>query len=70
MENALYEIESIRRLAGFASVTEALPDETTIPNFRHLLEKQQLTQHQHVIYVFIHIVYSIRIFIIIHQLNA
>jgi len=44
MEDALYEIESIRRFAGFGSVTEALPDETTILNFRHLLEKHQLTQ--------------------------
>jgi IS5 family transposase len=43
MEDALYEIESVRRFAGFGSVTEALPDETTILNFRHLLEKQQLT---------------------------
>jgi IS5 family transposase len=30
MEDALYEIDSIRRFAGFGSVTEALPDETTI----------------------------------------
>jgi IS5 family transposase len=44
MEDALYEIDSVRRFAGFGSVTEALPDETTILNFRHLLEKQQLTQ--------------------------
>jgi IS5 family transposase len=44
MEDALYEIESVRRFAGFASVTDALPDETTILNFRHLLEKQQLTE--------------------------
>ncbi|WP_340123687.1 IS5 family transposase [Methylobacter svalbardensis] len=44
MEDALYEIESIRRFAGFGSVTEALPDETTILNFRHLLGKQQLTK--------------------------
>ncbi len=44
MEDALYEIESVRRFAGFGSVTEALPDETTILNFRHLLEKQRLTE--------------------------
>jgi len=43
MEDALYEVESIRRFAGFASVTEALPDETTILNFRHLLEQDELT---------------------------
>lgn len=44
MEGALYEIESIRRFAGFSRVTEALLDETTILNFRHWLEKQQLTE--------------------------
>jgi IS5 family transposase len=27
---------SLRRFAGFPNVTAALPDETTIPNFRHL----------------------------------
>ncbi len=43
MEDALYEIDSVRRFAGFSSVTDALPDETTILNFRHLLEQQQLT---------------------------
>ncbi len=44
MEDALYEIESVRRFAGFNSVTENLPDETTILNFRHLLERHQLTE--------------------------
>lgn len=44
MEDALYEIESIRRFAGFGSVTAALPDETTILNCRHLLEKNRLTE--------------------------
>jgi IS5 family transposase len=39
MEDALYEIESIRRFASFNNVTENLPDETTIFHFRHLLEK-------------------------------
>lgn len=43
MEDALYEVESIRRFAGFGSVMDALPDETTILNFRHFLEKHQLT---------------------------
>ena len=43
MEDALYEIESMRRFAGFSGVTDALPDETTILNFRHLLEKHELT---------------------------
>jgi len=44
MEDALYEIDSIRRFAGFGGVTEALPDETTILNFRHWLEKYKLTE--------------------------
>lgn len=44
MEDALYEIDSIRRFAGFGSVTEALPDESTILNFRHWLEKHKLTE--------------------------
>ncbi|MDQ6971046.1 MAG: transposase, partial [Mariprofundaceae bacterium] len=43
MEDALYEIESIRRFAGFGSVTESLPDERTISGFRHLLEQYELT---------------------------
>jgi transposase, IS5 family len=43
MEDGLYEIESVRRFAGFGSVTEALPDETTILKFRHFLEEHALT---------------------------
>lgn len=43
MEDALYEIESLRRFAGFSGVTSALPDETTILNFRHFLEEHDLT---------------------------
>jgi IS5 family transposase len=31
MEDALYEIESMRRFAGFSGVTDALPDETDTP---------------------------------------
>jgi transposase, IS5 family len=43
MEEALYEIASLR---GFArlSLNEALPDETTILNFRHLLEESDLAE--------------------------
>ena len=43
MEDALYEIDSMRRFAGFGGTTDALPDETTILNFRHLLERHELT---------------------------
>lgn len=41
MEDALYEIESMRRFAGL-HITGPLPDETTILKFRHLLEKHDL----------------------------
>ena len=41
MEDLLYEAESVRRFAGLR-LLEALPDETTILNFRHLLEKHGL----------------------------
>ncbi|HNB02333.1 MAG TPA: transposase, partial [Nitrosomonas sp.] len=43
MEDALYEIDSMRRFAGFGGTTDALPDEITILNFRHLLERHELT---------------------------
>ena len=41
MEDALYEIESMRRFAGLR-LSHSLPDETTILKFRHLLEKHNL----------------------------
>jgi len=41
MEDALYEIESMRRFAGLR-LSGKLPDETTILNFRHLLERHNL----------------------------
>ena len=41
MEDLLYEVESVRRFVGLR-LTGALPDETTILYFRHLLEKQGL----------------------------
>ena len=37
----LYEAESVRRFAGL-KLSGALPDETTILNFRHLLERHSL----------------------------
>jgi transposase, IS5 family len=45
MEEALYEIASMRRFAGFSLGSGSIPDETTILNFRHLLEANQLTEH-------------------------
>jgi len=41
MEEALYEIASMRQFARL-SLLEAIPDETTILNFRHLLERHAL----------------------------
>jgi IS5 family transposase len=43
MEDALYEVESMRRFAGLDLTDDAMPDETTILKFRHLLEKHALT---------------------------
>ena len=43
MEEALYEIASLRAFAHL-SLTEAIPDETTILNFRHLLEENDLAE--------------------------
>ena len=43
MEDALYEIESMRRFAGLELAEDPIPDETTILKFRRLLEKHQLT---------------------------
>ena len=43
MEDLLYESEPVRRFAGL-KLSGPLPDETTIPNFRHLLEQHSLGQ--------------------------
>ncbi len=42
MEDALYEIESMRRFAGIELNEDAIPDESTILQFRRLLEKHSL----------------------------
>jgi IS5 family transposase len=44
IEDSLYDIESMRRFAGIDLEVDIVPDETTILNFRHLLEKHHLTQ--------------------------
>lgn len=44
MEDALYDIESMRRFAGIELGQDEVPDETTILKFRHLLERHQLTR--------------------------
>jgi IS5 family transposase len=41
MEDALYEIESMRRFAGIE--LHAIPDETTILNFRRFIEDNNLS---------------------------
>jgi IS5 family transposase len=43
MEEALYEIASLRSFAHL-SLSEPIPDETTILNFRHLLEANDLAE--------------------------
>ena len=40
-EDLLYEVESVRRFVGLR-LSDALPDETTILHFRHLLEEHGL----------------------------
>jgi IS5 family transposase len=44
MEDALYDIESMRQFAGIDLAADIVPDETTILNFRHLLEKHNLSK--------------------------
>jgi IS5 family transposase len=43
-EDALYDSESMRRFAGIELGDDAVPDETTILNFRRLLERHRLTE--------------------------
>src|SRR6201987_3738916 len=44
MEEALYEIASMRQFAGLSLARGSVPDETTILNFRHLLEQHGLAR--------------------------
>ena len=44
MEDALYDSESMRRFAGIELVDDAIPDESTILRFRHLLERYGLSE--------------------------
>src|SRR5437867_1164912 len=43
-EDALYDIEPMRRFAWIELAEDAIPDESTILHFRHLLERHQLTE--------------------------
>jgi len=44
MEDALYDIESMRRFSRIDLASDPVPDETTILNFRHYLEEYRLTE--------------------------
>jgi IS5 family transposase len=44
MEDTLYDSESMRRFAGIELIEDAVPDESTILRFRHLLEQHRLTE--------------------------
>lgn len=43
-EDALYDSESMRRFVGLELSEDAVPDETTILHFRHLLQQHRLTE--------------------------
>jgi len=43
-EDALYDIQSMRAFCGLELGRDAIPDETTILHFRHLLERHGLTK--------------------------
>lgn len=43
-EDAIYDSESMRRFAGVELSDDVVPDESTILRFRHLLEKNALTE--------------------------
>ncbi|MBA3731357.1 MAG: transposase [Gammaproteobacteria bacterium] len=43
-EDALYDSESMRRFAGLELGEDAIPDESSMLGFRHLLERHALTE--------------------------
>ena len=43
-EDALYDIESMRRFVGIELSEDVVPDESTLLRFRHLLEEHRLTE--------------------------
>lgn len=44
MEDAIYDRNSFKRFLGIDLISDRVPDKTTILNFRHLLEKNELTK--------------------------
>ncbi len=47
IEEALYDSISIRNFAKLSLTRDSIPDETTILNFRHLLEKHEIAANVH-----------------------
>ena len=43
-EETRYDSDAMRRFAGLELGNDRIPDETTILNFRHLLERHTLTE--------------------------
>ena len=43
-EDAIYDSYAMRKFTGIDFMTEAVPDETTLCNFRHLLEAHGLNK--------------------------
>ena len=43
-EDAIYDSYAMRKFTGIDFMTEAVPDETTLCNFRHLLEENELNK--------------------------
>lgn len=44
VEDAIYDSQALRRFCGIDLAVESVPDATTLENFRHLLERHELTQ--------------------------
>ena len=43
-EDAIYDSYAMRKFTGIDFMTEAVPDETTLCKFRHLLEENELNK--------------------------
>lgn len=43
VEDAIYDSQALRRFCGIDLAVESVPDATTLENFRHLLERHELT---------------------------
>ena len=45
LEDAIYDSQALRTFVGIDLGRESVPDATSLLNFRHLLEREGLTQH-------------------------